>query len=70
MFSIDKLKYTDSGNFILLAGPCAIESEDIAFRTAEELVRISDKYRIPLFSRGHSRRLTALAWIRSRVSAT
>lgn len=52
MFSIDKLKYTDSGNFILLAGPCAIESEDIAFRTAEELVRISDKYRIPLIFKG------------------
>ena len=52
MISIDKLKYTDSGNFFLLAGPCAVESEEIAFQTAEELVRISDKYKIPLIFKG------------------
>ena len=52
MISIDKLKYTDSGNFFLLAGPCAVESEEIAFQTAEELVRISDKYKIPMIFKG------------------
>ena len=52
MISIDKLKYTDSGNFFLLAGPCAVESEEIAFQTAEELVRISEKYKIPLIFKG------------------
>ncbi|MBO6005809.1 MAG: 3-deoxy-8-phosphooctulonate synthase, partial [Paludibacteraceae bacterium] len=52
MINIDKLKYTDSGNFFLLAGPCAVESEEIAFQTAEELVRISEKYKIPLIFKG------------------
>lgn len=51
-FNIDKLKYTDSGNFILLAGPCAVESEEVAFTTAEELVRICDELAIPLIFKG------------------
>jgi len=28
---IPKIKHTNSGNFFLLAGPCAIESEEMAF---------------------------------------
>jgi len=49
---IPKLKYTDSGNFFLLAGPCVIEGEEMAFEIAEELCRISDKYKIPLIFKG------------------
>ena len=35
MINIDKLKYTDSGNFLLLAGPCVIEGEEMAMQIAE-----------------------------------
>lgn len=33
--------------FFLIAGPCVIESRDLAFRTAEELKNITDRLRIP-----------------------
>ncbi len=49
---IPKLKYTDSGNFILLAGPCVIEGEEMAFEIAEKLCAISDKYKIPFVFKG------------------
>lgn len=32
----------------LFAGPCVIETEDIAFQAAEEIKRISEKYNFPL----------------------
>lgn len=49
---IPKLKYTDSGNFILLAGPCVIEGEEMAFEIAEKLCAISDKYKVPFVFKG------------------
>ena len=55
-FSLDKLKHTDSGNFFLMAGPCAIEGEDIAMRIAERVVTISDKLEIPLIFKGSYRK--------------
>ena len=44
---IPKLKHADSGNFLLLAGPCVIENEEIIFETAGHLAMLSDKYNIP-----------------------
>ena len=32
---LENLKYTDSGNFFLLAGPCVIEGEYMAMDIAE-----------------------------------
>ena len=49
---IPKLKHTESGNFILLAGPCVIEGEEMAFKIAEKLCAISDKYKIPFVFKG------------------
>lgn len=40
---IPQIKHTDSGNFFVLAGPCAIEGEEMALRIAERLVGITDK---------------------------
>ncbi len=31
--------YLESGNFFLLAGPCVIESEDMALRIAEKKLK-------------------------------
>lgn len=47
-FNIPGLKYPDSGNFLLLAGPCVVENEQIVFETAGHLAELSDKYRVPL----------------------
>ena len=49
---IPKIKYTDSQHFFLLAGPCAIEGEDMAMRIAEHVVKLSEKYRIPYIFKG------------------
>ncbi len=50
--NIKKIKHTDSGNFFLLAGPCAIEGEEMALRIAEELVKTTDKLQIPYVFKG------------------
>ncbi len=56
MFEIPKLQHTASGNFFLLAGPCAIEGEDMALQIAERLKEITDKLRIPLVFKGSYRK--------------
>ncbi len=49
---IPKIKHTDSGHFFLLAGPCAIEGEEMAMKIAERIVKITDKYKIPYIFKG------------------
>jgi len=49
---IPKIKHTNSGHFFLLAGPCAIEGEDMAMRIAEQIVKLTDKYQIPYIFKG------------------
>ncbi len=50
--TIPQIKNTDSGNFFVLAGPCAIEGEEMAMRIAEKLVTITDKLEIPYVFKG------------------
>ncbi|MAP54602.1 3-deoxy-8-phosphooctulonate synthase [Altibacter sp.] len=49
---IPKIKHTQSNNFFLLAGPCAIEGEDMAMRIAETIVNITSKLEIPYVFKG------------------
>jgi len=49
---IPKIKHTNSGHFFLLAGPCAIEGEEMAMKIAEKIVKITDKYKIPYIFKG------------------
>ncbi len=49
---VPKLKHTDSDNFFLLCGPCAIESEDMALRIAEKVVSITNTLEIPYVFKG------------------
>ena len=49
---IPKIKHTNSNNFFLLAGPCAIESEDMALQIAEKVVTITNKLEIPYIFKG------------------
>ena len=44
---IKDLKYNDSGNFFLLAGPCVVESEEITFRIAGMVLAICNRLKIP-----------------------
>ncbi|MGB0892683.1 MAG: 3-deoxy-8-phosphooctulonate synthase [Flavobacteriaceae bacterium] len=49
---IPNIKHTNSNNFFLLAGPCAIESEEMALRIAEKVISITDKLEIPYVFKG------------------
>lgn len=49
---IPNIKHSDSNNFFLLSGPCAIEGEEMALRIAEKVVSITDKLEIPYIFKG------------------
>src|SRR6056300_78206 len=49
---IPNIKYVNSNNFFLLAGPCAIEGEEMALRIAEKVISITDKLEIPYIFKG------------------
>lgn len=49
---IPKIKHTNSNNFFLLAGPCAIEGEEMAMQIAEKIVKITDTLEIPYIFKG------------------
>ncbi len=49
---LPNIKNIDSGNFFILAGPCAIESEEMAFKIAERLLKITDDLKIPFVFKG------------------
>ncbi len=51
-FTIEKLRHSFSGRFLLIAGPCAIEGEEMAMRIAEKIVEITEKHRIPYVFKG------------------
>lgn len=53
---IPGLKYTDSGNFLLIAGPCVVENEEIVFSTAGRLAELADKYSIPFIFKSSYRK--------------
>ncbi len=61
---IPLIKHTDSGNFFLFAGPCAIEGEEMALRIAEKIVNITDKLKIPYVFKGSYRKAN-----RSRIDS-
>ena len=46
----------DKDNFFLLAGPCVIEGEDMAFEIAERIVDITKKLSIPYVFKGSYRK--------------
>lgn len=45
--NIPDLKNTDQNNFLLMAGPCVVESEKNVFDIAERIIEITDKLKIP-----------------------
>ncbi|MBT8271349.1 MAG: 3-deoxy-8-phosphooctulonate synthase [Flavobacteriaceae bacterium] len=52
LHEVPKIKHSFSDNFFLLAGPCAIEGEDMALRIAERIVKICDRLQIPFIFKG------------------
>ena len=61
---LSNISHKDSKNFFLIAGPCAIESEDMAMRIAETVIKLTDKYKIPYIFKGSFKKAN-----RSRVDS-
>ncbi len=53
---IENLRDLDSGNFFIMAGPCVVESEKIAFETAERILKITEKLKIPFIYKSSYRK--------------
>jgi len=53
---IEKLNFPDSCNFFLIAGPCAIEGEQMAMDIAEKITRICERLSIPFIFKGSYRK--------------
>lgn len=45
--NLSRLKYLDSGQFFLIAGPCVVESKELCQEVATQLVKISHQYQVP-----------------------
>ena len=50
--NIPKIKNTGSGNFFIMAGPCAIEGKEMAFKIAEKILDITSRLEIPFIFKG------------------
>jgi len=64
LYDIPKLKHKNSDNFFLIAGPCAIESRDVAFEIAERVNNICQRLKIPYIFKGSYRKAN-----RSRIDS-
>jgi 2-dehydro-3-deoxyphosphooctonate aldolase (KDO 8-P synthase) len=62
--NIPKLKHQDANNFFLIAGPCAIESEDLAMEIAEKISILCNQMQIPYIFKGSYRKAN-----RSRIDS-
>ncbi|MFV0376644.1 MAG: 3-deoxy-8-phosphooctulonate synthase [Mangrovibacterium sp.] len=60
---IPKIQH-EGKNFILLAGPCVVEGEEMAFEIAEKILTISNKLEIPFVFKGSYRKAN-----RSRIDS-
>jgi 2-dehydro-3-deoxyphosphooctonate aldolase (KDO 8-P synthase) len=56
MLGLSRLQNTDSNNFFLIAGPCAIEEEQMAFDIAGQVNEICQRLRIPYIFKGSYRK--------------
>lgn len=61
---IPGLNFKDSGNFLLISGPCVVENEEIVFIIAEHLKFLSEKFKIPYIFKASYRKAN-----RSRIDS-
>jgi 2-dehydro-3-deoxyphosphooctonate aldolase (KDO 8-P synthase) len=62
--AIPKIKHTESGQFFLIAGPCAIEGEEMAFEIAGHIHQLCQQLEIPYIFKGSYRKAN-----RSRIDS-
>ena len=49
---IKNIRHLNSKNFFLIAGPCAIEGEEMAFKIAEKIFDITNRLEVPFIFKG------------------
>ena len=54
--NIPQLQHKESGAFLLIAGPCVVENEDVAFTTARHLLELSNRLAIPFIYKSSYRK--------------
>ncbi len=64
LYDIPKIKNTDKNNFVLIAGPCIIEGEQMALDIAGKVIEITNKLGIPYIVKGSFKKAN-----RSRVDS-
>ena len=68
--NIPGIRFSESDNFLLIAGPCVIESEEIVFETAAKLMELTDKYKLPfLFKSSYRKANRVLTLLRGLATA-
>jgi 2-dehydro-3-deoxyphosphooctonate aldolase (KDO 8-P synthase) len=70
---IERLNHIDSGQFILIAGPCVLESRDLAYEIAESVKSICGRLRIPYvfkasFKKANRSKLDSFTGIGDRIA--
>ncbi|MGM0472692.1 MAG: 3-deoxy-8-phosphooctulonate synthase [Bacteroidota bacterium] len=53
---VPRLKHTDKGAFLLIAGPCVVEGKEMVMEIAGQLDELCDRYRIPLIFKASYRK--------------
>lgn len=53
---IPRIRYTESNNFLLIAGPCVVESADMVLNIAQEITQIAEKYKLPFIFKASYRK--------------
>ena len=53
---INNIKYTDTNNFFLIAGPCVIENEKMPFEIAEKINQICNAHKVPFIFKASYRK--------------
>lgn len=54
--NLPNLKYFDQSKFFLIAGPCAVESEEMCFNIAQHLVKLSNEFELPFIFKASYRK--------------
>jgi 2-dehydro-3-deoxyphosphooctonate aldolase (KDO 8-P synthase) len=62
--NIPGIRYRESGNFLLIAGPCVVEGEEVVNDTALYLVKLAEKYKLPFIFKSSYRKAN-----RSRIDS-
>jgi len=61
---VPSIRYGEEKAFLLIAGPCVVEGRDMAFEIAEQIYKLSEKYKLPFIFKASYRKAN-----RSRIDS-